>query len=149
MITEEKKAPATISRGLVKKVVALWAEKIEPGSFEWFKPEADIIDSVVVKKFRNHAKEWVWQHTTWSNKLIERTIAPGIERSLAIVDKVYTVVEYADGKLEILDLEEKYESWEELLHEQIYRLGTMSEAIPLGVTKKGIVAGKAYLSRNC
>lgn len=138
-------ATEVISVKLVKEVMSAIESRVKPGEYELREDAKAIIGSVRVLSFRSFVgKTWNYVYKMFGK---ERTIHANdvVLRKVSVYGKNYDTVEYADGRIMTLPNRKKYGKWSDFLHEEIDRLAVRHEVIPLGISRNGVVAGKARL----
>lgn len=138
-------ATEVISVKLVKEVMSTIESRVKPGEYELREDAKAIIGSVRVLSFRSFTgKTWNYVYKMFGK---ERTIHANdvVLRKVSVYGKNYDTVEYADGRIMTLPNRKKYGKWSDFLHEEIDRLAVRHEVIPLGISRNGVVAGKASL----
>ena len=137
----------TISVRLVKEVMQEIESRVIPGEYELRASVKEIVNSVRVLRFRSYiGKTWTYIYKLFGK---EREIKANdvVIRKVSVYGKDYETVEYSDGRIMTLPQRKKYSSWSNFLKEELDRQAVRHQVIPLGISSKGIVAGKAQLEK--
>lgn len=138
-------ASEVISVKLVKEVMNVIESRVVPGEYELRADVKDIINSVKVLSFRSFiGKTWKYVYKMFG-KDKEIRANDVVLRKVSIYGKDYETVEYSDGRIMTLPNRKKYANWSNFLREEIDRLAVRHQVIPLGLTRKGVIAGKPQL----
>lgn len=135
----------TIGVRLVKEVMSSIEAQVKPGEYELRADTKKIINSVKVLSFRSYiGKTWKYVYKMFGKE--KRILANDVVlRKVSVYGKDYETVEYSDGRIMTLPNRKKYSKWSEFLSNEIDRLAVKHQAIPMGITRKGVIAGKPQL----
>lgn len=141
----EDNTKESIGVKLVKEVMSSIEARVVPGEYELRTDAKDIINSVKVLSFRSFiGKTWKYVYKMFG-KDKEIRANDVVLRKVSIYGKDYETVEYSDGRIMTLPNRKKYAKWSDFLREEIDRLAVKHQVVPLGITRKGVIAGKPQL----